>query len=226
MNQNEVKNALKTGFPDTFDDYFSKLTAYNNGDACTLFYSTDLNKRLGKYKPLSMFFLMILLECLAVGIGNIAGGLIQSEVSLVGYVSSTLTNFYAKNPRDTQAQIDAINGKDFRNSGKSYIESFILIFIVSILNAISPMLYGLIDEYLGAFDRYLSSIFTIQRIKFAIFFVVLLGILIVWIPYLGKLKNQIFRTKGLLNMIPMTMLKKNRNLREIFRSNEILKAIR
>jgi len=198
LNQNLVKGAFRKSFPGAFDDYFEKLTAYNNDDACELFYSDPTQQ----------------LACQTIGIGNIAGGLVQSEVSLVGYISSTITNFYMQNPRTPAVQKDSINSKEFQDS-------------VSILNGISPMLYGLIDEYLAAFNDYLSSQYTIQKIKFALYLVLRMGILlVVWIPYLKRLKNQIFRTKGLLNMIPMAMLKKNKNLRDIFRSNEILKAIR
>jgi len=66
-----------------------------------------------------------------------------------------------------------------------------------------------------------------QQAKFGCFCVVLIILgLFVWLPYLRGLTSQIFRTKGLLNMIPMSMLKKNKALKEAFISNEVLNALK
>lgn len=91
----------------------------------------------------------------------------------------------------------------------------------------TPVLESIVDEFLSAFSSYFSNFYLIQRIKFGVFFVVLIFlILLVWLPYLKRLTSQIFRTKGLLNMIPMAMLKKNKALKETFISNEVLQALK
>ena len=77
---------------------------------------------------------------------------------------------------------------------------------------LDAIIEGSIDEYMAAFDSYLNQMYMYQRIKVAGLIIVLLFVLIfVWMPYLRRLTSQIFRTKGLLNMIPMEILLKNNN---------------
>jgi len=98
---------------------------------------------------------------------------------------------------------------------------------VKMLDMIAPAMYYLADVYLQTFYDYLSDQYTIQRVRFAIFLLALIFVTIfVWMPYVRRLMSQIFRTKGLLNMIPMSMLQKNKNLRDIFTSEQILSAIK
>jgi len=44
----------------------------------------------------------------------------------------------------------------------------------------------------------------------------------VWTPYLRNLKNKIWRTKGMLNMIPIEIIKENDKLKKAFTSGDIL----
>ena len=47
-----------------------------------------------------------------------------------------------------------------------------------------------------------------------------------WSPYLKNLNVKIWRTKGMLNMIPMEILQKNDNLKEKFMSGDLLQAVK
>ena len=99
--------------------------------------------------------------------------------------------------------------------------------LVHIMDVIIPILTDLVDDYMVYFTMYFKTIYNIQRVKFGVFIIALFLLLIfVWMPYLTRLTRQIFRTKGLLNMIPMTILQKNKSLRETFTSNAILNAVK
>jgi len=81
--------------------------------------------------------------------------------------------------------------------------------------------------FVDASNDYLDEIYFYEKIKFICFLAVVCVLeLFVLLPYLSRLKQQIFRTKALLNMIPMAMLKKNKALKETFISKEVLQALK
>jgi hypothetical protein len=49
---------------------------------------------------------------------------------------------------------------------------------------------------------------------------------IVWLPYLKELTQKIWRTKGLLNLIPMQIVKTNEMLKNEFTSGKFENAIK
>jgi len=49
---------------------------------------------------------------------------------------------------------------------------------------------------------------------------------LVWTPYLSSLNNKIWKTKGMLNMIPMEIIINNPKLSEKMNSEAIMKAVR
>jgi len=66
-----------------------------------------------------------------------------------------------------------------------------------------------------------------ERIKLVIFYIFLAIIGgFIWLPYLKNLSNKIFRTKGMLNMIPMDIISKNGNLKDLFISGDLLNAVK
>lgn len=76
-------------------------------------------------------------------------------------------------------------------------------------------------------QQYLSSSLQIDEIKFSVFIVVIFAIFIfIWTPYLRNLKNKIWRTKGMLNMIPIDIIKENDKLKKAFTSGDILQAVK
>jgi hypothetical protein len=62
--------------------------------------------------------------------------------------------------------------------------------------------------------------------KLGIFFLCIIIIfLFLWIPYLNTLMQKIWRTKGMLNMIPMSIIKNNQDLYDQFTNKTLEKAI-
>lgn len=88
-------------------------------------------------------------------------------------------------------------------------------------------MYSLINTYLNAFQAYIDGAANFEKFKFAIFLVGLfLVFILIWVPYLRNLSNKIFRTKGMLNMIPMEIISKNENLKNLFISGDLLQAVK
>lgn len=56
--------------------------------------------------------------------------------------------------------------------------------------------------------------------------VVVVLYLVLWLPYLKDLNMKIWRTKGMLNMIPMNIIIKNERLKNEFTSGMLEKAVR
>jgi len=197
--QSAIKGSFDLSFPGSFNNYFSLLLAYTNDNICTSFYARNSAKRA---------------ECESFGDGKLTMGLIQTEVGLIQDADSVLQNFYGES-----ARTDATK--------ETYLNKEQVLEIREITQLTTPVLESIVDEFLSAFSSYFEQMYLIQRIKFGGFFVVLLIlILFVWVPYLKRLTSQIFRTKGLLNMIPMAMLKKNKALKETFISDEVLQALK
>jgi len=197
--QSSLKDSFDVSFPGSFDSYFSMLRAYTNNNICSLYYSSDATK---------------LAECESYGDGKMKLGLIQTEVGLIQDADSVLQSFYGTSGRTTATRI-------------SYLNQDKVLEIREITQLTAPVLESLVDSFVAAFSSYFDQTYLIQRIKFGGFFIVLIVlILFVWIPYMKRLTSQIFRTKGLLNMIPMAMLKKNKALKETFISNEVLQALK
>ena len=95
------------------------------------------------------------------------------------------------------------------------------------MSEIMDPMEDLIVEYNTAFTKYLNAQLTVDRVKFTVFIlwcVVVFGIL--WLRYLKGLNDKIFRTKGMLNMIPMEIISKNENLKGLFVSGDILQAVK
>jgi hypothetical protein len=90
-----------------------------------------------------------------------------------------------------------------------------------------PAFQQLLDDYIVAYNDYLSQSNRTEGIKFAVFIIFcFLVFFALWQPYLKNLKDKIFRTKGMLNMIPMDIISKNENLRTQFLSGNILQAVK
>mmetsp|Transcript_40637 Transcript_40637/g.36083 ORF Transcript_40637/g.36083 Transcript_40637/m.36083 type:complete len:92 (+) Transcript_40637:455-730(+) len=89
-----------------------------------------------------------------------------------------------------------------------------------------PPLKALLSSFVSAFNDYLGNYLTIERVRFVIFIVGSFMIFfLIWIPYLKRVRNNIWRTKGMLNMIPMSMIKSNEHLKELFTRGELLQAV-
>lgn len=76
-------------------------------------------------------------------------------------------------------------------------------------------------------DKMLSANASLSTVKFIIFMIIsVLIFVLVWNPYLKSLNNKIWRTKGMLNMIPIDIIMRNEKLRSAMKSGEILDAVK
>jgi len=100
-------------------------------------------------------------------------------------------------------------------------------FIDNIMTYIMPPLAALKTSYESAFQDYLDSQKRIEIIKFVLFILFcFFAFFFLWQPYLKNLKDKIFRTKGMLNMIPMDIISKNEGLRVQFLGDNIMRAVK
>lgn len=91
------------------------------------------------------------------------------------------------------------------------------------MNDIEAPMKALVDELDTALKSYLDTILNIDRIKYALIVIFSFAVLFVlWRPYIKSLNEKIFRTKGMLNMIPLEIIMKSDNLKEKFLSGNIL----
>jgi hypothetical protein len=96
------------------------------------------------------------------------------------------------------------------------------------MNYIIPAIELLIQEFLDGFTNFLAGMLNIEKIKFSIFIIALLfSFIFIWNPYLKNLNMKIWRTKGMLNMIPMNIIIKYESLKEAFlKSQDIMNAVK
>jgi len=96
-----------------------------------------------------------------------------------------------------------------------------------LLEMITPALTQLTQDFIDAFEDYIDETADLERLKFAVFIIGLVVVFcFIWIPYLRNLSNKIFRTKGMLNMIPMDIISKNESLKNLFISGDLLQAVK
>ena len=95
------------------------------------------------------------------------------------------------------------------------------------MSTMVPAIDSLNQLFLSDFNSYLNDQINIENIIFAIFMIMIFIVfLFIWIPYLNNLNTKIWRTKGMLNMIPMDIISKNENLKNAFISGDILQAVK
>jgi len=81
--------------------------------------------------------------------------------------------------------------------------------------------------FLEASENYLSYGLTIEKIKYSVFLLFCAFVFVVlWLPYLRSLNEKIFRTKGMLNMIPLEVIMKSENLKNAFLSGNLMQAVK
>mmetsp|Transcript_30138 Transcript_30138/g.27495 ORF Transcript_30138/g.27495 Transcript_30138/m.27495 type:complete len:122 (-) Transcript_30138:11-376(-) len=97
----------------------------------------------------------------------------------------------------------------------------------NILEALEAPLQALVMNMGLAIEDFLDNVLNIDRIKYAVIVIFSFGVLIVlWRPYIRSLNEKIFRTKGMLNMIPLEIIMKSENLKEKFLSGNILHSVK
>lgn len=199
QNDQELFNSLDGDFPSTFDSYKSAFEAYNLQDLCQNYYKIVDPSDYSK--------------CINISNGLLQKGLRIAITSILQNTDDVIKDFYITD-RSNISQILEINSDKFVKAEQ-------------ILDEISPAMYSLITTYLDAFQSYIDGAANFEKFKFAIFLVGLfLVFILIWVPYLRNLSNKIFRTKGMLNMIPMEIISKNENLKNLFISGDLLQAVK
>jgi hypothetical protein len=95
------------------------------------------------------------------------------------------------------------------------------------MTVVAPALDSLWRIFVDNFNGYLSGQMSIEKMKFGLFLTaVLLIFLYIWSSYLENLSVKIWRTKGMLNMIPMDLISKNDVLKQKFISGDLLQAVK
>jgi len=197
---NEVKNSDEN-LPSQFDDYIKLFTNYDGGDICKQYYSADTSSTTYT-------------TCAAIGGGLLTRGLTLS-ITRITQLSDDLIIDFAAETQDRDGQIVVLNGADFTQAE-------------NLLTMVAPVIGSLKRQYKESFGTYIDYTWTTERIRFAVFVCfIIVAFLILWLPYLQGLQDKIFRTKGMLNMIPMELITKNANLRRLFaQSGDILQAVK
>jgi hypothetical protein len=188
----------------SFDSYSSTFTTYSTGDICASYYAP-----LGTQAA-----------CNNVSNGLLNKGLTQAITTLIQKSDDIIKAFNATIPSSNTLFMN-LTAQRTRIASTDYVTAD------SIVTYLMPPLDDLINKYQVGFQNFLSKAKTIEIIKFVIFFLFCLFVFIfVWQPYLRGLKDKIFRTKGMLNMIPMDIISKNESLRGLFLSGNILQAVK
>lgn len=85
----------------------------------------------------------------------------------------------------------------------------------------------IISEYDSNMKDYINYTFMVNLILVISSIVLLLVLfLVIWRPYLKNLNNNIWRTKGMLNMIPMKAIKDNPALKEAIIDGDLIQAVK
>jgi len=96
-----------------------------------------------------------------------------------------------------------------------------------IIDNVTPAMQELMTTFLEASENYLSYGLTIEKIKYSVFLLFCAFVFVVlWLPYLRSLNEKIFRTKGMLNMIPLEVIMKSENLKNAFLSGNLMQAVK
>lgn len=83
------------------------------------------------------------------------------------------------------------------------------------MSFINPTIYSLQDTFVNTMLTIKTSNVSSANIQIALFIIIIILIfLVLWLPYLSKLKYKIWRTKGMLNMIPLEILTKHESFKK------------
>lgn len=95
------------------------------------------------------------------------------------------------------------------------------------IQTVDPVMKNLNVLFLqNAFD-FLDYHMMTEKIKFSIYIVFVAFVFaFIWSPYLNRLSQEIWRTKGMLSMIPIDIMTRNENLKSAFLANDFLFAVK
>ena len=86
---------------------------------------------------------------------------------------------------------------------------------------------ALVDSFYSKLMKYFDRVLTIELlIVLSCDITMLLVCLLIWRPYVANLNNSIWRTKGMLSMIPMDVIISNESLRVHMLKGDLMKAVK
>lgn len=117
-------------------------------------------------------------------------------------------------PKSKSDQFSYLNSEGVRKS-------------VLIQQVVVPSIQYVTALYNSTFINYLGNNLDIEKAIFAAYLCFIIFVFVfLWAPYLRNLNVKIWRTKGMLNMIPMDLIGKNENLKTKFISGDLLQAVK
>lgn len=189
QNERDIFSSYKESFPSQFSGYKDTFKNYNYDDMCAHYVKKDT-------------------ECPQVGQGILTKGLRTSVVSLVESNRDIVSDFQQLNKTTYDQYLSGTYG--IINSTKYRGVEEMLRYQVSAMGNLNGLFKNAMSSYMSDFQQ-------IEKIKFSVFIVgIFLIFLLLWLPYLRSLNNKIWRTKGMLNMIPMDIITKHQNLKKAF----------
>ncbi|KAL4450352.1 hypothetical protein ABPG74_009058 [Tetrahymena malaccensis] len=197
--ENEINTSSLQSYPSEFSSYFSTFQTANYNNFCSIFPQTPTLTQT---------------DCANVNSKMLQRGLKVSITSYIEGIRTFITNY--ENASNTTL---AFKQKEFALNDYVVLEQMQFY--------MAPMIEFLNQQLLSAIQTYINNQNSIEEIKFGVFvaFVVIV-FLGVWLPYLQQLSHKIWRTKGMLNMIPMDIITRDTNLKQAFQSGDILQAVK
>ena len=85
----------------------------------------------------------------------------------------------------------------------------------------------LIQSFYDKTNQYNSYVFSIDLVIIILGIAILFFVcLFVWRPYIENLNNNIWRTKGMLSMIPMQVILENDGLKQAMTSGQLMQSVK
>lgn len=85
----------------------------------------------------------------------------------------------------------------------------------------------LISTFYDRTQNYNTYVFTIDLVIMVLgICIVFVVCLFVWRPYIENLNNNIWRTKGMLSMIPMQVILENEGLKQAMTSGQLMQSVK
>jgi PAS domain S-box-containing protein len=202
-NDKEITDPSNLDLSGVFNSYLSTFTSYTNNDLCSIY-----------YEPLGQAP-----SCNSLGSGLLSSGLTLAITTISLNTADVVKAFYIDYAAATAANK---NGTQL-----AYMISSKLTQAQNGMDLVMPPLSYLLTSFEGKYQDFISKSKQTQIIKFVIYIIFCcFTFVLLWLPYRKSLSDKIFRTKGMLNMIPMDIITKNENLKGQFLAVEILQAVK